>query len=63
MMGLLLYLINIRSFGIPFLGGIGDYNLQESKDMFFRMPWWIMKKRPKFMSSDPVRSDSDGDKR
>jgi spore germination protein KA len=60
-MGLLLYLINMRSFGIPIMGGIGDGNLQGSKDIFVRAPWWFMINRPKFMSSDSVRSNSDGD--
>lgn len=61
MMGLLLYLINMRSFGIPIMGGIGDGDFQGSKDIFVRAPWWFMINRPKFMSADNKRSNSDGD--
>ncbi len=61
MMSLLLYLLNMRSFGIPIMGGIDDFNLQSGKDIFVRAPWWFMIKRPKFMSADKTRSNSDGD--
>jgi spore germination protein KA len=61
MMGLLLYLINIRSFGLPIMGGVGDGDFQGDKDIFVRAPWWFMINRPKFMSADKVRSNSDGD--
>lgn len=61
MMGLLLYLINMRSFGIPIMLSIGESGLQNNKDIFIRAPWWFMIKRPRFISSDPIRENSNGD--
>lgn len=60
MMGILLYLMNMRSFGIPIMLGIGESGLQNNKDILVRAPWWFMVKRPKFMSADPVRTNSGG---
>jgi len=56
MMGLMIYLFNIRSFGIPIMNG-----LQSKQDMYIRSPWWNMMKRPQFMAADKTRSNSDGD--
>ncbi|SMC34640.1 spore germination protein [Papillibacter cinnamivorans] len=61
MMGLLIHLFNMRSFGIPFMNSSVADDFQDNKDTFVRAPWWYMIKRPKFMSQDPVRSASDGD--
>ncbi len=61
MMGLLIHLFNMRSFGIPIMNSTVADGFQDNKDIFIRAPWWYMIRRPKFMSQDPVRSGSDGD--
>jgi spore germination protein KA len=61
MMGLLIYLLNIRSFGIQIMGMSSTGGLQDRKDLYVRAPWWFMINRPKFMASDKKRSNSDGD--
>jgi spore germination protein KA len=42
MLSLLLYFINMRSFGIPIMDGIMQGNVQAEKDIFIRAPWWVM---------------------
>lgn len=61
MMGLLIYLLNMRSFGIPIMSGITGSGPQDRKDLFVRSPWWFMLNRPKFMAADKKRNNQDGD--
>jgi spore germination protein KA len=61
MMGLLIYLLNMKSFGIPIMTGATAEGLQDRKDLYVRAPWWFMINRPKFMARDKKRSNSDGD--
>lgn len=61
MMGLLIYLLNIRSFGIPIISSASAEGLQDRKDLYFRAPWWLMINRPRFTAADQKRSGSDGD--
>lgn len=41
-----LHLINLRSFGTPYLTPLAPMVFSELKDTLFRVPWWLMKKRP-----------------
>ncbi|MFT9078178.1 spore germination protein [Ethanoligenens sp.] len=59
MMGLLIYLLSIDSFGIPIITE-PSVSPQECKDIYIRAPWWFMINRPKF-AADPKRNNSDGD--
>ena len=56
MMGLIIYLFNLRTFGISIMSEI-----ESKQDTFLRAPWWFMFKRPKFMAVDKIRSNSRGD--
>ena len=55
MMGLLIYLFTLESFGIPIMTGSYDRGLQDKKDIFIRVPWPLMKNRPRFLAYDKVR--------
>ena len=48
---LYLHLINLRSFGTPYLAPIAPLRLKELKDVFVRVPWWKMQDRPHFEGS------------
>ncbi|WP_187768143.1 spore germination protein [Paenibacillus sp. PL91] len=47
LMLLLTHLSALRSFGIPYLTPISPLVPGNLKDVFIRVPWWAMKKRPK----------------
>lgn len=54
MMGLLVYLVEMRSFGIPVFHN-PSFKLQRHIDTFIRAPWWMMDTRPTGMSNDKWR--------
>lgn len=53
--GLLLHLYGIRSFGIPYMSNLGSTRFQERKDTTIRAPWWSMKTRPKMIAENNIR--------
>lgn len=55
MLGFLIHLYNLNSFGVPIVSSIGSGEMQTNKDIFVRAPWWFMKRRPNGLASDPVR--------
>lgn len=56
MIGLLIHLISMRSFGIPYLLGTGTLEWEDIRDTAIRAPWWLMYYRPKLIGDrDPVR--------
>ncbi|KAF6582780.1 spore germination protein [Paenibacillus sp. EKM211P] len=53
---ILVRLVSMNSFGIPYMVPIAPFYKSNMKDMLVRVPWWKMKKRPKMMgSSNQVR--------
>ncbi|MED3563364.1 spore germination protein [Bacillus xiapuensis] len=46
------HLSSLRSFGVPYLSPIAPLVLEDQKDVFFRMPFWAMKKRPKYLRAE-----------
>lgn len=58
MMGMLIYLFNISSFGIPIMTSAFNEGLKDKKDILIRFPWQSMKKRPKYIATDEIRSES-----
>jgi spore germination protein KA len=60
MFGILAFLIHvlqIESFGVAIMNSAYADTLQDSKDIFIRAPWWMMKKRPKYLSQNEVREN------
>lgn len=51
MMGLLIHLYQIRSFGVPYMLTLMNFSPQDLKDTAVRAPWMYMKYRPKFIAA------------
>jgi spore germination protein KA len=62
MLASLIHVYSITSFGIPIMTGAYTTNLQDQVDIFVRMPWWKMIKRPKLLSPNIFRQKSEGEK-
>lgn len=50
-MGLIIHLVSMRSFGIPYMLEIGELKFQEVKDTAIRAPWWLMNLRPSLINT------------
>jgi len=50
-----LHLIELRSFGVPYLSPIVPMKFGELKDVLIRAPWWAMNRRPSFAGSNRQR--------
>jgi spore germination protein len=57
----LVHLVNIKSFGTPFLSPVAPLYVEDMKDgIFLRLPWKYMKKRPRHLDpSDIIRQGDD----
>ncbi len=60
MLGFLTHIFSLSSFGIPIMSSIYTNGPQDRKDIFFRAPWWNMKKRPKYISPNTTRQSTRG---
>ncbi|WP_195574476.1 spore germination protein [Paenibacillus sp. 1001270B_150601_E10] len=50
------HLAKLKSFGVPYISPASSYQLQDWKDFFVRMPFKLMKQRPKMTSAkNPLR--------
>ncbi len=58
MLGFVIHLFNLNSFGISIMNSSYANSMQDQKDIFIRAPWWYMKKRPKFLSTNQTRESS-----
>lgn len=47
----LIHMVKLRSFGVPFLSPVAPLNLSDLKDIFIRAPLWSMISRPEFMET------------
>ncbi|OEF99440.1 hypothetical protein BHF71_09010 [Vulcanibacillus modesticaldus] len=46
MLFLVIHVVSLRSFGIPYLTPLAPFSLSDWKDYLLRFPWWQMEKRP-----------------
>ena len=53
--GITIYLMSLRSFGLPYMLGYNTLNCQDIKDIVIRAPWWKMNKRSKLISPNIIR--------
>ena len=61
LMGLLVHLSALRSFGVPYLTPIAPLVIGDLKDSYIRAPWWTMHKPLANSSQNPNRqSDNRG---
>ena len=54
-MGLVLHMMSIRSFGIPYMLNVPSFSTQDIKDTAMRAPWWNMYLRPKMFTKNNKR--------
>ncbi|MBU3170757.1 spore germination protein [Clostridium estertheticum] len=54
-MGLVLHMMSLRSFGIPYMTNVPSFSAQDIKDTVIRAPWWDMYLRPKMFSKNKKR--------
>ncbi|WP_273378109.1 spore germination protein [Symbiobacterium thermophilum] len=60
LMALFVHLNTLRSFGVPYLSPIVPPTLADQRDVFIRVPWWAIRRRPRFMPAvDYPRSGPD----
>lgn len=50
-----IHLINLRSFGTPYLSPLTPLKIRDLKDVFIRVPWPLMNKRPAFAGANRRR--------
>jgi spore germination protein KA len=43
---ILVHLVQLRSFGVPYLAPLAPFNFNNLKDIIIRAPWWKMNERP-----------------
>ena len=51
---IMIHLVNLRSFGIPYLQGMAPFSLSDQKDYLIRVPWWMMRTRPKLVGKENI---------
>lgn len=62
-MGLLLHLCEMRSFGVPYMLSFITLDASDLKDTAIRAPRWMLNFRPEFMTSNRLRQKLGGRKR
>lgn len=50
MLAILIHLASLRSFGVPYLMPLAPFIPANQKDVFVRVPWWLMIARPKLIA-------------
>lgn len=52
---ILLHVISLRSFGVPYFDPVAPLKFGNLKDVFVRVPWWAMNVRPRQTGSKNLR--------
>ncbi|MFN0223032.1 MULTISPECIES: spore germination protein [Paenibacillus] len=52
LIGVVLHLCSLRSFGVPYLSPFAPFILEEQKDSIFRLPQWALFRRPKLIAQN-----------
>ncbi|WP_203457123.1 spore germination protein [Paenibacillus tepidiphilus] len=55
LLGLVIHLMSLRSFGVSYMLGVGSIRPQDIKDTAIRAPWWDMYLRPAFIGARNMR--------
>ncbi|WP_042464002.1 spore germination protein [Neobacillus dielmonensis] len=53
-LAVLTHLCKLRSFGIPYFWPLAPMSVKSLKDVFLRVPWWAMDRRPNQLVKDDV---------
>ncbi|NLA87193.1 MAG: spore germination protein, partial [Clostridiales bacterium] len=59
LIGVLVHMSSLESFGYPYLSPNVPFDVEDSKDSIIRAPLWMMISRPKGMAIDEQRKDYD----
>jgi hypothetical protein len=52
---LMLHLVQLRSFGVPYMAPWSPLNLSDFRDTLIRVPWKWMRKRPSIFRTPELR--------
>ncbi|MNC33107.1 Spore germination protein B1 [compost metagenome] len=55
LLGLVIHLMSLRSFGVSYMLGVGSIRPQDIKDTAIRAPWWDMYLRPAVIGARNMR--------
>lgn len=47
-----IYILRLRSFGVPYFSPVAPLDTTNLKDIFVRAPWWAMNKRPGYLGKN-----------
>ncbi len=53
--GIVVYLMSMKSFFVPYLSYCFSPRIQDQKDIYIRAPWWMMRTRPLYFAKDRIR--------
>lgn len=56
--GIVIHLMSLRSFGVPYMLGVGSIRPQDIKDTAIRAPWWDMYVRPAIIGARNMKRKS-----
>ncbi|MDH6350731.1 spore germination protein [Brevibacillus sp. FSL K6-0770] len=57
-LGLVLHLCSLRSFGVPYMSTFAPFSFKEQRDAILRAPRWMMDKRPESITKRNMRRQS-----
>ncbi len=60
---LLIHVLSMRSFGVPYLKGTGTLKWEDIRDTAIRAPWWLLYYRPQLIGDQNVRRQQPRDRR
>ncbi|QNR67258.1 spore germination protein [Paenibacillus peoriae] len=60
LIALIAHMNSLRSFGVPYMAPFSPFVLESQKDAVLRMPFWMMRKRPKSITSKNQTRMKDG---
>jgi len=60
--GLMIHLTTLRSFGVPFLSPLAPLSISGEKDMVLRAPLWAMDRRPEHIAGADQKRQAPGSK-
>ena len=56
---MVIHLVSLRSFGVPYLTPVAPFKLKDQKDVFVRFPIWSDRTRPSYLlTSSPVKEEN-----
>ncbi|WP_077210848.1 spore germination protein [Bacillus dakarensis] len=58
---MVIHLVSLRSFGVPYLAPIAPFKLEDQGDVFVRLPLWTNRTRPTYLyTKSPIKKEGSG---